>query len=238
MAAIKHAFTNAKSDGGDATVARPSDWNAGHIGSPMPLDRYAIDGTYGDDFTAASLDGKWTRRNFTSGAETYQLGIEATYMRVAMTGRAVGDGYFQTAPAGDWTFMLVNVQRFLSSSRGLFNLCVINSVGTGLGNGFFESPNAFIVAGITTYTTYSGSFQQEPNSQMSSTYDSRKLWQTLRKSGTNYYGAYSFDGELWSPETPAFSSAITVDRIGIMWHPLGAMVSTVVADIDSFNKIA
>jgi hypothetical protein len=27
---LKHAFTNPKSDGGDATVVRPSDWNAEH----------------------------------------------------------------------------------------------------------------------------------------------------------------------------------------------------------------
>jgi hypothetical protein len=30
--AVKHAFTNPKSDGGDATVVRPSDWNASHTG--------------------------------------------------------------------------------------------------------------------------------------------------------------------------------------------------------------
>lgn len=28
---VKHAFTSAKSDGADATLVRPSDWNAGHL---------------------------------------------------------------------------------------------------------------------------------------------------------------------------------------------------------------
>lgn len=28
---IKHAFTNPKSDGADATIVRPSDWNADHV---------------------------------------------------------------------------------------------------------------------------------------------------------------------------------------------------------------
>jgi hypothetical protein len=28
---LKHAFTNPKSDGGDATVVRPSNWNAEHV---------------------------------------------------------------------------------------------------------------------------------------------------------------------------------------------------------------
>lgn len=27
----KHAFTSAKSDGGDSTLVRPSDWNAYHV---------------------------------------------------------------------------------------------------------------------------------------------------------------------------------------------------------------
>lgn len=28
---VTHAFTSAKSDGADATLVRPSDWNAGHL---------------------------------------------------------------------------------------------------------------------------------------------------------------------------------------------------------------
>jgi hypothetical protein len=31
MAGIKHAFTSGKSDGGDATLVRPSNWNADHV---------------------------------------------------------------------------------------------------------------------------------------------------------------------------------------------------------------
>ena len=35
---IKHAFTSAKSDGGDATLVRPSDWNAAHTGGEAAPD--------------------------------------------------------------------------------------------------------------------------------------------------------------------------------------------------------
>lgn len=28
---VKHAFSSAKTDGADATLVRPSDWNAGHV---------------------------------------------------------------------------------------------------------------------------------------------------------------------------------------------------------------
>lgn len=31
MADIKHTFVNPKADGGDATITRPSDWNAVHV---------------------------------------------------------------------------------------------------------------------------------------------------------------------------------------------------------------
>jgi hypothetical protein len=28
---LRHAFVSGKADGGDATLVRPSDWNAGHV---------------------------------------------------------------------------------------------------------------------------------------------------------------------------------------------------------------
>src|SRR3990172_8306501 len=33
--AVKHAFTSPKADGGDATLVRPSNWNAEHIGGSI-----------------------------------------------------------------------------------------------------------------------------------------------------------------------------------------------------------
>lgn len=37
---VKHAFVNPKSDGADATVARPSDWNAAHVIGGYDIERY------------------------------------------------------------------------------------------------------------------------------------------------------------------------------------------------------
>jgi hypothetical protein len=206
-------------------------------GSGYDLDTYSIDGTYGDDFTGSSLSGIWTRRNYTSGAETYQVGKNATYMRIAATGRAAGDGYLQTAPSGDWTFAMAMVGRYWAAHHMPWGICVLDSAGTGLGTTFYPAPIAFLVAGITTYTTYSGSFQQTPTWAVQFHAEEQKTWQYLRKSGTDYFGAYSFDGELWSPETPAFSSSITVDRIGMLIHPLGTFSGNPRADVDWFNRI-
>src|SRR6185369_3567111 len=103
MSGIKHSFTSAKSDGSDSSLVKPSDWNADHVGHIYPLDAVTLDGTYGDDFTASSLSGIWTRRNFTGSNETFQYGPGLTYLHLTMTGRTGGDGYLQTAPGGDWT---------------------------------------------------------------------------------------------------------------------------------------
>lgn len=35
--AVRHAFTDPKADGADATIVRPSDWNADHTGTPINL---------------------------------------------------------------------------------------------------------------------------------------------------------------------------------------------------------
>ncbi len=39
MGNVKHAFTSAKADGGDASLVRPSNWNAAHTGAVEILDR-------------------------------------------------------------------------------------------------------------------------------------------------------------------------------------------------------
>ena len=113
------------------------------------------------------------------------------------------------------------------------------------------TPAAFIVADVTTYTSYGGTYTQvgaagtSPNvSTWNSTLPTweRAIWIALRKSGTNYYGSFSFDGEVYSPESVARVWAGTVDRIGMLHGPIGAGTSGVgtgsVTDIDWFNRLA
>jgi len=45
---VKHSFTSAKSDGGDATLVKPSDWNASHNTTETDVNRrLAPDGAGG-----------------------------------------------------------------------------------------------------------------------------------------------------------------------------------------------
>lgn len=214
-------------------------------GAWPPLDQYALDGTYGDHFTAASLSGSWTRRNFVSGNETYQVGKNQTYLRLACGARAAGDGYLQTAPGSDWTIAGAFIARNYANNVPGIGLTVLNSSGTGVACNLYSNPLAFILYSVTTYTTYSGSFVAVGGGSTmfnsTSDWNNRKMWMYLRKSGTNYYAAYSVDGEIWSPETAAFSWAGTVDRVGFGFGPLGNVQgasSAAVVDVDWFNKIA
>jgi hypothetical protein len=62
---VKHAFTSAKSDPPDATIVRPTNWNADHTLIGAPDDAIWTPGSNAlgldDEFDDGSLAGAWTR---------------------------------------------------------------------------------------------------------------------------------------------------------------------------------
>ena len=67
---IKHPFTNPKADGADATVTRPSDWNADHTGT---LDHGTdLTGLTDDDHTQYRLESA-DHNHQSTGAQAGQL---------------------------------------------------------------------------------------------------------------------------------------------------------------------
>jgi hypothetical protein len=237
------AGVTASGTGATKTITIP-----GGGASGPPLDQYTLDGTYGDHFTGASLDAKWTRRNFTGGAESYQLGKNATWLGISTSGRAVGDGYFQSAPSGDWTFAMKSIHR--GTRYASMGLACIDSSGNGVSIVVYSNPAGPILVKTTTYSTYASVFAVPNVAGTSPTVHvwpsaddlalDRPLWLSLRKSGTNFYVAYSLDGEMWSAESDALSYSFTVDRIGFMIAPLSSVNSAHkrAIEIDWFNKIA
>lgn len=212
----------------------------------FPLDRYNIDATYGDDFTASSLSGIWTRRTYTSGDETYQQGIDATFMRVALTTHAAaGTGYLQSSSSDGTYAMKFIIRNFAISNWGV---ALVDSNGTGVVATYFNSPAAFLLLQLTTYSTYGGNYVEagysgaSPNVSLFLTdvpIGQRPIWLYVRKSGTSCFVAVSLDGEIWGPESSAFTWAGTMNRVGMLNGPLGTSVASQgVVDIDWFNKIA
>lgn len=231
----------------DAASTGGVKWAAGGGGggSWPPLDQYALDGTYGDHFTGASLSGSWTRRNYTSGAESYQQGYNGTYLRISTAGRSNGDGYFQSSST-DGTYACKIITRFYGDSVPNFGVAMVDSSGSGVVISQYTNPRSVIVLGVTTYSSYSGSSSAVGGggariipaiSQLGEV----PLWLYLRKSGTSVYGAYSLDGEIWSPESSAFTWSGTMNRVGLLHAPLASATGDTVTayiDIDWFNKIA
>lgn len=213
-----------------------------------PLDTYTIDGTYGDDFTGSSLSGIWTRRNFASGDETYQVGPVGTYIRIAPGSRTIGDGYFQTSKSGDWTIGMAIIHENLSSVQTLpFGLAVIDSNGTGVATVVYTNPLAVLLTRITTYSTYQGTYVESanastnPNINQVVIHADFKHWFSIRRDSgaNNYYLSYSLNGEVWAPESGALNATFTPNRFGMIVHPLaGATVAQSRYDVDWFNVIA
>jgi hypothetical protein len=233
--------------GGQATVTIDGSGITGS-GGGYPLDTYTPDGTVYDDFTGASLDAAWTRRNYTSGAETYQVGIDGSWIRISSAGRAAGDGYLRSSN-GDGTYACKLYWRNYGSAVPGPGLALVDSAGSGVILAPYSSPIGMLLLALTTYSSYGGSFVQagQPNQHASNalpavaTMTDRIVWLYIRKSGTSCFGAYSFDGVMWSPESEAFTWSGTMNRVGILNGPLGtADVGGVDewVDIDWVNKIA
>jgi hypothetical protein len=81
--AIKHAFTSAVSDGGDATLVRPSNWNADHVVTSLAV------GVVGDAIAADANNYDPTGWNGTEPSQATMIRLEPT-TNVTITGLTGG----------------------------------------------------------------------------------------------------------------------------------------------------
>ena len=209
---ITHAFTSPKEDGGDMTVVLPSDWNADHIGSvDSYLDVYSLprDGTMGDDFDGASLNGRWSRRNITSGMEMYQQ-FGGSYLLTTVTSGTTAQQYYQACPSGNWEF-IVSVASLGTATR-MYGLGALDSSGNGLAVLFYTDGSTYN-ANIGSYTYAGNNGGMGPSTlQMAG----MKTWYRIRKSGTTISLSWSINGLAWGAESSVTDSRtwaeVTVGR--------------------------
>lgn len=247
----KHGFLKKLSNVATEYMDGTGAWStpAGGGSGGFPLDSYSLDGTYGDHFTAASLNTSlWTRRNYTSGAETYQVGKDGTWLRISTASRTNGDGYLQASTA-DGTYACKLIYRFYGANiMANLGVALVDSAGSGVVLGLYNNPAGMLLQGVTTYSSYGGSFQGIGGNTNPITatalygFHEVPVWMYIRKSGSSTFGAYSLDGEAWSPESASFTWAGTMNRVGLLHAGLGNVVgttgNTAYIDIDWFNKIA
>lgn len=133
---IKHAFTNLKSDGGDATVTRPSNWNADHV----------VSGTV--DLSAADLI---KLKRFSAGGGTAlvagDFALSAGWGNTAAVSDVVGtDGAFQLTITCGGSSIAANPVVTLTFKDGTWTsggIGIARQVGgTGLQDDLTGSPGA------------------------------------------------------------------------------------------------
>jgi hypothetical protein len=108
------------------------------------------------------------------------------------------------------------------------------------------APLGSLLVGITTYTTYGGTYREpgisgtDPNVNLWPAYPiGMPIWFYLRKSGTTYFASVSIDGQVWGTESSSLTWTGTVDRVGMMMAPPGTVGGTNTdIFVDWFNKIA
>lgn len=186
---------------------------AGGGGSAFALDPATLHATYGDHFTGASLDAKWSRAgSYVVGDESYQKG-GGTWLQTAF--RAAGSYYYQAAPAGDFA-LVMKATLFNITSSTMFGLMIVDGSGNGIGGGWYNgNPDAALMG-----TLSGGSYNSSASASVGGSAPKGSLmnqgvltWYKLAKSGTTYTLNVSVNGYTWSPSA-SLTSSFTVARIG------------------------
>lgn len=205
---------------------------SGGGGSYRPyIDTIALDGTYGDDFTAASLDGKWTPRN--QASESFQLG-GGTWMQYDITNASDDRGqFFQTDGSGDMELILTFARSNFGATGEMFGPTFVDASGNGIAVCFYDNTAGMYLVRLATYvyTSTSGSISLFDKSSM----DGATVYLGLRVVGTTFDARYSLNGFTWSEYCQSDSYGFTRNRLGF-----GRFLGTPTHDriaVDRFNKI-
>ena len=179
--------------------------SGGHVFHPDAP--FATPSALDDNFEQASLLSKWTKVNFDSTTPAHTWDIATTRIKQLfsqLAGGSAGDTQrviLQSLPSGDftvWTKLVTDLAANYQSA-GLI-LSSTNTAGTGsqvTGCSEYFSSAQFMAEVYTNFNTYGSTLCSfSKTSQMG--------YLRLRRSGTNYYFGYSYDGEVWS------ESSITV----------------------------
>jgi hypothetical protein len=154
---IKHAYNNPKADGGDTTIARPSDWNADHVITGDITLPAQLTFTLGHIFNSAGNVGIGTtsptafganwRSVEVAGQDTSSGGVfrtrvsDSSIIADFFTGSAFGGAVLRTTTLHAITFYTNSLQRMQILSSGQVGIGMNGDTGTNLA----VSGNASIV---------------------------------------------------------------------------------------------
>jgi hypothetical protein len=179
-----------------------------------PLDRASLDGTYGDEFDGAALNGRWTRSTQTSGEETYQQGPRASALRVAYSTGAASRYIYQTAPNGTNETWETSLTVWQPTTTGqMFALLMLDTSGNGVAAMLYDNTTGLYLANVASHAYTS--LLTTVAYPVAEHRVGHRYWLRLRKASGVYSASYSFDGENYSPEATGTPTAFTPARVGI-----------------------
>jgi hypothetical protein len=214
--------------GQNITIADTGAAGGGGTGTrAFGLDRASFDPTYGDDFDAASLNGRWTHHNAGTAVETFQAGGLGSIYQVAHDATNAAQYIYQTDPNNTnqtWEASYTLYQD--SGSNQMWGIICVSSSGTGVALMHYDNSPGLYLANVSSHA-FSSSLTTKTVFEANAHRQGARVWLRLRKAGGTYFGSMSFDGQLYRPEISGTPSAFTPARIGI-GRFLGTTASAVI----------
>jgi len=205
---------NASRPAGSILTCAPTTTDLGGAAAPS-LKPSSLHPTYGDDFTGGSLDPKWTRGVYTSADETYRDGADASWMSVVpMRGSSY---YIQTVTGlADFT---ISARMALYVGQDVCNIGILATDATGAGQSatFHTTASSQVYCGaVTGFTTLGAGdlgYGRPPDHAHNA---GEVIYLRLRRVGSNWQAAGSWNGVIWSPWTAPHGATVTVTRVGFV----------------------
>lgn len=198
------------SDGTDVAWATP----AGGGSSRPYLSGITLHGTYGDDFTGASLDAKWTKRNLVTGDLTFQDG-GGTYLSMLPPSGNASQAIFQPYTVSGAKTFLAAYNNWQNAVGIMVGPAIIDSSGNGCAALWYDNVQGLYLAKIVNYL-YDSSVSNSTFVTWPQTFELNvPVWLGLRDNANGTYTAMiSFNGYTWSPEVTGTPTAFTANRVG------------------------
>lgn len=216
MAEILHDFVSAKSDGGDSSLVRPSDWNAAHVLTEnlanYSADNYPPTVALSDEFDDGTVNGAWAWSGTTPG--TFNETEFPGWLYVVVPTAAATGFFRRTFQPGATDFTVVTKARVGFDAS--------NSVVAGAGIALLNSSDAAIwqigwlggASGVRWVTSARVIDTVGTNTPVGGIASQEIYLMIRRTSGNVYTGYISFDGMVWSL-TNSSTVATTVDRVAL-----------------------
>jgi hypothetical protein len=203
-----------------------------------PIDTATLNGTYGDEFTGATVNVAWTAQNIHAGGLQVQDGADASWL--SWTGNGAHPTIWETGPTTAEFEVIASFTMRASSADLRVGPYIVSSTGTGVAGLISYTNFKCEIDNLTSYAYASDGFGfllSATVGEVAEFYHGGRLWISLLRKTTNldgpvYFVRYSLNGTVWSRSTYYKPSSFTPAKIGF-----GMLVNDTTAHGVSLDRI-